>query len=495
MSGIFGVVADGNCIKDVFYGTDYHSHLGTKYGGLAYFDGKEIKSDIKHISLHPFRPQLSGFIKDVKTSMAIGIISDYEPQPLYIESRLGNYAIVHVGKVNNLDKLVEEGYKRGVHFSAEKVEGKPNPTEVVASLINQGKDYIDGIEIMQNSIEGSSSLMLLKEDEGIIVARDKYGRTPITISKREATDEYPAAIAATLETCAFPTLGFGTKDYNYLGPGEIGIINKKNYEQLRKSGSILQICDFLWIYYGFPASSYEGVNAELARYRFGKLLAEGDKEDLEKGILEVDYVTGIPDSGTASGLGYSHESGLPFKRPYVKYNPTWARSFMPQEQESRDLVAKMKLIPIEELIENQRILSTEDSIVRGTQLKKKIYELFHDYNAKEVHMRPSCPPLIFTCQHLNFSRSKHLFELAAREGMRKVEGREDFDIAPYLDEDSDKYRKMIDTIKGDFGLTGLKYPRYSGKGMVSAIGLPEEKLCSGCWKESKISCSCATYSK
>lgn len=370
MSGIFGVYDEDDkvCIEKAFYGTDYHSHLGTEYGGIAYFDGGEVQSDVKSILLHPFRPQLSDFIKDVKTNMAIGVISDYEPQPLDIKSRLGNYAVVHVGKVNNLKELVEDAYRRGVHFSAEKVDRKPNPTEVIASLINQGKDYVDGIEIMQNSIQGSSSVMLLTP-EGIVVARDKVGTTPIVVKKENG------ATAATLETCAFPNIGFGLKGYNYLGSGEIGIITKEGYKKLKEPGDILQICDFLYIYYGNPASCYEGINAEITRYNFGRLLAEDDKEDLEEKILKVDFVTGIPDSGTASGLGYSHASGLPFKRPYIKAN-TWQRSFMPQEQETRDLFAKMKLIPVIELIYSMSILSTEDSIVRGTQLKKKIKELF-----------------------------------------------------------------------------------------------------------------------
>lgn len=480
MSGIFGVVAEEDCVDDVFYGTDYHSHLGTEFGGIAVFNGKEIKHKVEEISIHPFRPQLAPFKEKINGKMAIGIISDYEPQPLYINASLGEYAIVHVGKITNLEKIVESVHKGKIHFR-EMESGGVNPAEAVASLINQGRNFVEGIEIMQNAIEGSSSIMLLTK-EGIIVARDKFGRTPIIISKRKTTDEFPAATAATLETTAFPTLGFGVKGYNYLGPGEIGIITEKGYEQLKKPGEILKICDFLFIYYGSPSSYYEGINTEITRYKFGGLLAEGDKEDIEKKVLEIDYVTGIPDSGIASGLGYSHVSGLPFKRPYIKYNPTWQRSFMPPEQEDRDRIAKMKLIPIIDLIEGYKILSTEDSIVRGTQLKKKIKELF-DYSAKEVHMRPSCPPLIFTCRYLNFSRSKDMFDLAARRGMRKVEGKENFDIEPYLNEDSDNYRKMIDVVRGDFCLTSLKYPKYSKKGMVSAIGLPEEKLCGGCWRE------------
>ncbi len=353
--------------------------------------------------------------------------------------------------------------------------GKANPTEVIAYLINQGKNYVEGIQLMQDSIEGSSSILLLK-NEGILIARNKFRRTPIVVGQKDR------ATAVTFETCAFPNLGFGVENYNYLGPGEIGIITNQGYKQLKKPGNKLQICDFLYIYYGFPGSSYEGINSEVTRYNFGKLLAGMDKKDIENGVLKVDYVTGIPDSGTASGLGYSHVSGLPFKRPFVKYTATYQRSFMPQEQENRDIVAQYKLIPIKELIEGFSILSTEDSIVRGTQLRRKVKELFN-CGAREVHMRPSCPPLTMGCEYLNFSRSKSVFDLVARQAMRKVEGKEDFDLTPYLNEDSEKYAKMIDVIRGDLGLTSLKYPRYGQKGMVSAIGLPEEKLCSGCWRE------------
>lgn len=480
MSGIFGAFVqkdcapEEDCIKTVYYGTDYHSHLGTEIGGLAFFDDREILYDIKSISLHPFRPQLFNFKervkKSLKTRMGIGVISDYEPQPKYINSRLGEYAIVHVGKINNLEHLVEEAHKKDVHFS-EISGGKVNPTEVVASLVNQGKDFIDGIEIMQNSIEGSSSLMLLTK-EGIYVARDKYGRTSLTIAKRK-----DGSTAVASETCSFPNLGFGAEGYHYLGPGEIGIITEEGYRQMKKPEDKMQICTFLYIYYGFPASYYEGINVETTRNKFGEVLARKDKE----AGLKLDFVAGIPDSGTGSAIGYMNEIGLPYRRPYVKYSATWPRSFMPREQEDREFVAKMKLIPIIDLIKGHKILFNEDSIVRGTQLQKKITDLFN-YGAEEVHMRPSCSPLMYICKYLNFSRSKSLFDLAARKAMRKVEGREDFEISPFLDEDSEKHEKMVDVIRGDLGLTSLKYPKF--KDMISAIGLPGERLCSGCWRES-----------
>lgn len=463
MSGIFGIVSKKDCICDTFYGTDYNSHLGTKFGGMAVFDGKEIQHDIKKISLYPFRPQLSNFKENVNGNMAIGIISDYEPQPLIINSHLGEYAIVHVGKVNNLELLVQKAHKKKIHFSES--SEKINPTELVAALINQGKDFVDGIEIMQNSIEGSSSVMLLTK-EGIYLARDKYGRTPIITGKKDG------ATAATLETCAFPNTGF--KIDQYLGPGEVGIITSEGYEQLKKPGDILQICAFLFIYYGHPPSNYEKINVQITRNKCGAIHAKGDKEDKK---LKIDYVAGIPDSGTPHAIGYANESRLPYNTPYIKYF-TWQKSFMPTEQEDRDLVADMKLIPIEELIRGFRILFNEDSIVRGTQLKKKIRELY-DYGAEEVHMRPACPPLTEICNYLNFSISRSVFDLAARRAIRKIEGKEDYDIFEYLDEKSEKYEKMVDVIRMDLGLKTLKYQKLND--MVSAIDLEKEKLCTTCW--------------
>jgi amidophosphoribosyltransferase len=465
MSGIFGIASERDCVEDLFYGVDYHSHLGTKYGGMAVFDRGNIQHDIKRISLHPFRPQFSDFIQGLEGSMGIGVISDDEPQPLQINSHLGDYAIVHVGKLSNLEQLVEKLREENKHFTMG--SGEINPTEVIAILINQGRNFLDGIEIMQDSIEGSSSLMLLTK-EGIYLARDKYGRTPITTGRREG------ATAATMESCAFPNLGFEID--SYLGPGEIGIINEQGYDRLKKPEDVLQICSFFYIYFGFPASLYEGINTETTRYKLGEILGSRDND----GDLELDFVAGIPDSGIGSGLGYAAARGLPFKRPFVKYTPTQQRSFMPQEQEVREMVAKYKLIPIRELIEGQRIGSTEDSIVRGTQLQKKIREFF-EYGAREVHMRPSCPPLTYTCNFLNFSRSRSVFDLAARKAMRKVEGTDDFDVEPYLDEDSERHERMVDSIRGDLGLTSLRYQRMND--MVSAIGLPKGKLCLGCWRE------------
>jgi amidophosphoribosyltransferase len=361
--------------------------------------------------------------------------------------------------------------------------GKINPTEVVAILIGKGKDYLEGIELMQNSIEGSSSIMLLTKD-GVYLARDKFGRTPIVTGKKNG------AIAATSETCAFRNRGF--KIDQYLGPGEIGIITPNGYEQIKKSNETLQVCSFLWIYYGFPASNYEEINSEITRNKFGAFLARNDRQEIESGKLNLDFVAGIPDSGIGSGLGYSNESKFPYLRPYVKYTPTWQRSFMPQEQEDRDLVAEMKLILIPEIVDGKNILYTDDSIVRGTQLAKKIREL-KDNGARDIHMRPSCPPLTHGCAYLNFSMSKNIFDLAAVRSIRDIEeikrgdverwnsfkGQGGLDI--YLDENSEKYERMVDGIRRGLGLTTLKYPRLND--MVSAIGLPKEKLCLGCWRE------------
>jgi len=431
---------------------------------MAVFDKGEIQHNIKRISSQPFMPQFSDFIKGLEGNMGIGVISDYETQPQYISSHLGRYAIVHVGRLNNLEQLVKEAHKKNKHLTIS--SGEINPTEVVASLIDEGKDFVDGIEIMQDSIEGSSSIMLLTRD-GIYLARDKYGRTPIITGRREG------ATAATLETSALLNLDFEID--KCLGPGEIGRMTEQGYEQLKEPGNILQICSFLYIYFGFPASCYEGINVEATRYKLGEILGSRDSED----GLELDFVAGIPDSGIGSGLGYAVGRGLPFKRPFVKY-PTHQRSFMPTDQDVRDMIAKLKLIPIRELIKGKKIGFIEDSIVRGTQLNKKIKEVF-GHGAEEVHMRSSCPPLIHACNFLNFSRSKSEMDLAAMRAIREVEGRDDVDITPYVNEDSDEHEKMVDVIGRGLGLDSLRYQRMDD--MVSAIGLPKKNLCLGCWRD------------
>jgi len=467
MTGVFGVYSNKeNCFDELFFGTDYHCHLGTKKGGLAVFDGKRIHRDIHRISEHTFRSQFSNCKSWMKGKFGIGVIGDYEPQPLIMDSHLGTYAIIHVGIINNAKELIGDAHREtNAHFSNMHA-GEVNPIELIATLINKGRSFADGIDIMQNRIEGSSSVMLLTK-EGIIVARDGIGRTPIVIGKKAG------GTAAAFESCAFPNLGYKTD--RYLGPGEIGIITSGGYRQLMAPRGPSQVCSFLWVYYGFPTSNYEGINVDEVRHRCGGLLAEKDIAD----GLEVDFAAGIPDSGTAHAIGYSNRAKIPFKIPYHKYTPTWARSFMPQDQSMRDMVASMKLIPNRALIDGKKILFCEDSIVRGTQLKKKVKELF-DYGAKEVHMRPACPPLIKLCRFLNFSRSRDEFDLATLRAMRKIEGTTDFDVNQYLDEDSEKHKRMVDVIRQELGLTSLRFQRIDD--MVKAIGLPKEKLCLGCWK-------------
>lgn len=465
MSGIFGVAKE-KCMDDLFYGTDYHSHLGTEYGGLVVLNGAgSFQRQIHRISEDPFRAKLEEFRQKFNGDLGIGVICDYEPQPLIINSHLGQYAIVHVGKITNLDELVEKAHRsRTAHF-VESSGDKVNPTELVATLINKGDNFVDGIEIMQNSIQGSSSLMLLTK-EGIYLARDKYGRTPLVVGKGER------GMAATLETTAFPNLDFQIS--NYLGPGEIGFMTKEKYEQLKKPEDKLQTCAFLWIYYGYPTSDYEDINVEIMRNNSGRI--HGKIDENEK--LQVDLVAGIPDSGTGHALGYSEERKIPYKRPFVKYTPTWPRSFMPQVQEIRDKVAKMKLIPIPKLIKGKKLLFCEDSIVRATQLKPQIKRLF-DIGASEVHMRPACPPLIYTCRYLNFSRSTNEFDLAGKRAIRKLEG-ENANLEPYMDENSEHYKRMVDVVRKEIGLTSLRYQKLDD--LVSAIGLPKERLCLGCWR-------------
>ncbi|MBU0894585.1 MAG: amidophosphoribosyltransferase [Nanoarchaeota archaeon] len=467
MSGIFGIVSDRNCVDDLFYGTDYQFHLGTKIGGMAVYDRKDIHYKIKSIGLYPFRPQLFNFKENVKARSGIGVVSDYEVQPFKIKSHLGNYALAHVGKIANLEKLALRELEKGKNF-IENTEEEFNQVELIANLISQGKSFVEGIEIMQNEIKGSSSLMLLTK-EGIYLARDKSGRTPIVVGRKLGS------MAATSETTAFENLGFEfEKD---LGPGEIGLLTNEVYRQLKEPRNKLQLCTFLPIYYGFPTSCYEGVNAEQIRYQFGEFLAQ---RDLDEGGFDVDFVFGIPDSGVGSGIGYSNKSGLPYERGFVKYTPTWGRSFMPQDQKIRDLVAEYKLIGNRRIIKNKKIIITEDSIVRGTQLKEKVRELFK-HGATEVHARISCPPLTHACNFLNFSRSKSIMDLATRRAMKKVEGRDVFDITSYTDENSEKYGRMVEVIRMDLGLTSLKFQYFND--MVEAVGLPAENLCPGCWRE------------
>ncbi len=461
MGGLFGVFSNNNCIEDLFYGTDYHSHLGTVRGGLAVKNADGFQRYIKNISTSQFRSKFEKDIKKMHGNKGIGVISDFDDQPLIINSHLGVFAICTVGKINNIEILAQNALKNGFHFS-EMHGGEINPTEMVATIISQGTTFEEGIQKVQDMIDGSCTMLILT-NEGIYAARDKFGRTPLIIGKK------PGSYAVTMETCAFPNLKY--KITKYLGPGEVIFINENGLEQKIAPGNRLQICGFLWVYYGYPASNYENINVEVVRYKCGSSLAKHDD-------VQVDLVAGIPDSGTGHGLGYASEAKIPFSRPFVKYTPTWPRSFMPQDQIIRDEVAKMKLIPIKELIDDKRLLFCEDSIVRGTQLRKTIQRLY-DFGAKEVHMRPACPPLVNNCKFLNFSRSHSELDLAGRWAIKELIGKNIEDPAEYTDPKSDKYKSMVNIIRKKLQLTTLQYQRLED--LVKAIGLPKEKLCTYCW--------------
>ncbi|MFX1345858.1 MAG: amidophosphoribosyltransferase [Promethearchaeota archaeon] len=461
MGGLFAIYSDNDCIDDLFFGTDYHSHLGTVRGGLAVKNSGGFQRYIKNITSSQFRSKFEKDIKKMHGNKGIGVISDFDDQPLIINSHLGVFAISTVGKINNLEDLAKEALKNGTHFS-EMHGGEINPTELVATIISQGTSFEDGIKKVQYMIDGSCTILILT-DKGIYAARDKLGRTPLILGEK------PGSYAVTMETSAFPNLGYNIS--KYLGPGEVFFISEKGFEQKVPPGNQLQICAFLWVYYGYPASNYEGINVEVVRYRCGSFLAKNDN-------VEIDLVAGIPDSGTAHGLGYANEAKIPFSRPYVKYTPTWPRSFMPQDQSVRDLVAIMKLIPIKELINNKSLLFCEDSIVRGTQLKKTIERLFNS-GAKEVHMRPACPPLVYGCKFLNFSRSRSELDLAGRWAIKELIGRDVGDPGEYINPKSDNYKAMVEIIRKKLGLTTLQYQKLED--LVKAIGLPKEKLCTYCW--------------
>ena len=461
MSGICGVVSKNNCTETLLYTTDYHSHLGTEYGGLAVL-GEDFTRQIHDVSQSQFKSKFYDDYKRMKGNKGIGVISDSEEQPIYLNSKFGPFCIVTNGIIENTNELVANLLKKGLSFT-EVSEKTVNTTELIAKLISQGNDLIDGIEKMFDAIEGSCSLLLLHH-AGIYAARDRFGHTPLTIGKRDD------AWAVTSETCAFPNNGFEIT--KYLEPGEIILISEDGIAQRRPSkGDINQICAFLWIYTGFPASSYEGINVEIVRERCGRCLAKRDKD------IDVDVVSGVPDSGASHGLGYAMESGKPFRRPLVKYTPGYGRSYTPPSQQTRDLIAKMKLIPIKEVIKGNSTVVCEDSIVRGTQLKNFTIKKLWDCGAKEVHVRPACPPLMFPCRFNLSTRSIH--ELAARKAIRGLEGRDLKDVSEYIDSNSEKYKKMVEWIKQDLNVTTLRYQ--TADDMIEAIGLPREKLCLYCW--------------
>jgi amidophosphoribosyltransferase len=461
MSGFFGAISKKNCVNDVFYGTDYHSHLGTKRAGIVFIVPENgFRRSIHSIENDYFRTKFEDELKNLEGYSGLGVISDTDPQPILFNSHLGRFAIVTVSRIVNIGELEEYFLARKTHFT-ESFEGNINPTEVVANIICEKESFLAGIENVFDKIKGSCSMMILTEN-GIIVARDKLGRTPVVLGKKEG------AFAIASESCSFPNTGYETE--YFLGPSEVVLVTADGYSQLRKPAEKMQICSFLWVYYGYPTSYYEGINVDVCRYRCGSALAQRDD-------VKPDFVDGVPDSGIGHALGYSNEKRVPFQRAYTKYTPTWPRSFMPQNQEKRDLVAKMKLIPNKAVIEGKKMVFLDDSIVRGTQLKDNTADLRRS-GAAEVHMRIACPPLLFACDFLNFSQSRTVFELAGRKAIRQLGGDEN-ELHEYADPDSDKHKKMVEQVAKNLNIDTLMYQRLDD--LVTAIGLPKEQLCTHCW--------------
>ncbi|HNX66639.1 MAG TPA: amidophosphoribosyltransferase [Bacteroidales bacterium] len=462
MSGFFGCISKSSCVMDVFYGTDYHSHLGTKRAGLAFYsESAGFQRAIHSLEDGYFRNKFAQDIKGFSGNCGIGVISDQEAQPMVVASHMGRFAVATVSKINNADDL-EKHFMDHRHTFSETSQGAVNPTELVAKLIAENEDFVSGINSVFEHVKGSCSLLVMT-GKSIIAARDKLGRTPVIVGKKK--DAY----AVTFETNAFPNLDFQTE--YYLGPGEIVEITAEGFTQLRKPNDKMQVCSFLWVYYGYPPSSYENINVDETRYRCGAALAKDDD-------VNADFVAGIPDSGIGHAMGYSNEKRIPLKRPYSKYTPTWPRSFMPQNQETRDLVAKMKLIPNRSVINGKCGIFLDDSIVRGTQLKDNVRHL-HEGGIKEVHMRIACPPLTYPCEFLNFSRSRSSLDMATRKAIKQIEGTEEVDLKAYSDVNSCEYAAMVDKIRENLNLTTLKFQKLDD--LVNAIGLPKEKLCTHCW--------------
>ena len=462
MGGFFGTISKSACIADLFYGTDYNSHLGTRRGGIATYDENEgFVRSIHNLENAYFRNKFEASLPKFKGHSGIGIISDTDPQPIVFNSHLGKFAIVTVAKIDNLAVLEQELLEENMHFS-ELSSGKTNQTELVALLLTQGKDFVSGIEHVFDKIQGSCSMLLLTED-GIIAARDKWGRTPIVIGKKEG------AYAVTSESSSFPNLDYEIE--HFVGPGEIIRLRADGMEQMRKPNEGMQICSFLWVYYGFPVSSYEGRNVEEVRFNSGFKMGQKDES-------EVDCVCGIPDSGVGMALGYAEGKGVPYHRAIAKYTPTWPRSFTPANQEMRSLVAKMKLIPNRTMLEGKRILFCDDSIVRGTQLRDNV-KILYDYGAKEVHMRIACPPLIYSCPFIGFTSSKSPLELITRRIIMELEGDENKNLDKYAKTDSPEYKKLVSIIAERFGLSSLKFNTLET--LIEAIGLPKCKVCTHCF--------------
>lgn len=464
MGGFFGTVSKASCVTDLFYGTDYNSHLGTKRGGLATYDAEEgmFARSIHNLESTYFRTKFEDELDKFKGNVGIGIISDTDPQPIIINSHLGRFAIVTVAKIVNLEEIEAELLSKNMHF-AELSSGNTNQTELISLLIIQGKTFVEGIENVYRRVKGSCSMLLLSEDGSIIAARDKWGRTPIVIGRKEG------AYAATSESSSFPNLDYEID--RYLGPGEIVRMTADGVEQLRKPEEKMQICSFLWVYYGFPTSCYEGRNVEEVRFTSGLKMGQNDDS-------EVDCACGIPDSGVGMALGYAEGKGVPYHRAISKYTPTWPRSFTPSKQEMRSLVAKMKLIPNRAMLEGKRLLFCDDSIVRGTQLRDNV-KVLYEYGAKEVHIRIACPPLIYACPFVGFTASKSPLELITRRIIEELEGDADKNLEKYATTGSPEYEKMVSIIAERFGLTTLKFNTLET--LIESIGLPKCKVCTHCF--------------
>ena len=468
MGGFFATALKGDSVFDLFYGTDYHSHLGTRRAGMVVHGREGFNRAIHNIENAPFRSKFGKDVHEMEGNLGIGCISDYDPQPLLVRSHHGTYALACVGKINNSDELIAEVFKNGGSHFQMMSSGEVNKTELTAALINQKDNLIEGIKYAQDVIDGSMTMLLLTQD-AVYLARDKYGRTPVVIGYKE--DE---GFCAAFESFSYLNLGY--KDFKELGPGEIDVMTPEAVTVMVKPGEKLRICSFLWVYYGYPSSRYEGVSVEEMRYKCGEALARRD--GFTK--ADIDAVAGVPDSGTAHAMGYANESGVPFSRPFVKYTPTWPRSFMPTHQNKRNLIAKMKLIPVHELIDGKKLLLIDDSIVRGTQLRETT-EFLYDSGAKEVHIRPACPPLLFGCKYINFSRSNSEMELIARRVIAEEEG-EQVDrtiLDDYANPDSDRYHKMLEKIRQKLNFTSLKFNRLDD--MIAATGIDRENLCTYCW--------------
>lgn len=464
MGGFFGVTSKTNCTLDLFFGVDYHSHLGTRRGGMAVYGPNGFNRSIHNIENSPFRTKFDRDLDELQGNLGIGCISDMEPQPLLIQSHLGSYAITTVGKITNEEELIKDAYEKGhIHFM-EMSGGKINATELVGSIVNQADTLVDGLLLAQEKIQGSMTILLLTP-ESIYISRDRMGRTPACIGKKEGS------YCVSFESFAYVNLGY--TDAYELGPGEIVRMTADGFETLSPARKEMKICSFLWVYYGYPTSSYEGVNVEEMRYECGRMLAKRDHSD-------ADLVAGIPDSGIAHAIGYANESGIPFARPFIKYTPTWPRSFMPTNQSQRNLIAKMKLIPVHSLIKDKSLLLIDDSIVRGTQLGETT-EFLYQSGAKEVHIRPACPPLLFGCKYLNFSRSNSELDLITRRIIQEREGDDvsEETLLDYANPDSQNYKAMVEEIRKRLNFTSLQFHRLDD--LVESIGIEPCKLCTYCW--------------